>query len=67
MEIGPAIRTETSDGDDSRLEIKIRLQEKARKEVAQAAHDHAEGRISKDRHDEIVRLAKYRLDDDPLY
>ena len=67
VEIGPAIRTETSQGDDSPLEIKIRMQEKARQEVAQAAHDHAEGRISKDQHDNILRRAKYRLDDDPLY
>jgi hypothetical protein len=67
LEIGPAVRTEGPQGDDSRLETKIRLQEKARQEVAQAAHDLAEGRISKDRHDSILRGAKWRLDDDPLY
>jgi hypothetical protein len=38
-----------------------------RKELVKATRDHAEGKISPEKHDNILRRAHYRLNDDDLF
>jgi hypothetical protein len=64
FEYSPAVRQHTPDADESRLETRIRMKNKMRAEVAEAARDHAEGKISKEKHDRKIRQAHYELSDD---
>lgn len=64
VEYGPAIPARISQGDDSKLETNLRMKQKMRDEVCQAALDHAEGKISKETHDMKIRQAHYSLSDE---
>ena len=65
--IGPAVLRQPPQGDEGTMELKIRKDEKYRQEMVDAARDYAEGKISKEKHDNCVRHAHYRLNDnDPF-
>ena len=64
VEYGPAVRKHTPNGDESTVETRIRVKQKMLMEVADAARDHAEGKISKERHDSKIRQAHYELSDE---
>ena len=64
VEYGPAVREHTPNGDESSLETRIRMKQKVRMEVADAARDHVEGKLSKEKHDQKIRQAHYELGDE---
>ena len=64
VEYAPAVRRHTPAGDESRLETMVRMKRKVRDEMADAARDHAEGKISKEKHDAKIRQAHYELSDE---
>lgn len=64
VEYGPAVRMHTPNGDESVVETRIRVKQKMMMEVAQAARDHAEGKITKEAHDSKIRQAHYNLSDE---
>ena len=64
VEYGPAVRKHTPLGDESMQETRIRMKEKMLHEVAQAARDHAEGKIGKEVHDRKILQAHFELGDE---
>lgn len=64
VEYGPAVRAHTPNGDEGTVETRIRVKQKMMMEVAQAALDHAEGKLSKEKCDSKIRQAHYELSDE---
>lgn len=63
VEIGPAIRTETPDGDESEMEMAIRRKHNARRMVRNAARDYENGSIDHEKLDRAISRARYDLED----
>lgn len=63
-EIGPAIRTETPDGDEAGSERMIRDRHDARRDVMNAARDYEDGSIDHEELDRVVSDSRYKLDRD---
>ncbi len=62
--VGPAILRQASQGDENPAELAIRKKEQVREGLVKATRDHAEGKISTEKHDRILRHAHYRLNDE---
>jgi hypothetical protein len=64
VEIGPAIRTETPDGDEAGSERAIRDKHDARRDVMNATRDYENGSISHEDLDRVISDSRYKLDRD---
>jgi hypothetical protein len=64
VEIGPAIRTETPDGDEAGSERMIRDRHDARRDVMNATRDYDNGSIDHEELDRTIANSRYKLEKD---
>ena len=61
VEIGPAVRTETPDGDEAGSERRTRNRHDARRDVMNATRDYDNGSISHEELDEKISQSRYKI------